>query len=164
MRFTVLLRSFTKASQRAFCRGRRPTQSNARRRSSALALESLEDRMTPSTLTVTSSADSGLGSLRNAIAAAASGDSIVFAKAVHAITLTTGELPISENLDIEGPGAGKLTISGDDASRVFHISGAVTVTIAGLTVADGQSSGQLPSSLVGVYSGDGSGAAGAAAF
>ena len=59
-----------------------------------------------------------------------------------------------------GPGPDKLTISGNDASRVFHISGAVNVTIADLTVADGQSSGQLPSSLVGVYEGDGSGAGG----
>ncbi len=50
---------------------------------------------------------------------------------------------ISKNLDIEGPGAGKLTINGNDtgfstASRVFDISGPVTVTISGLTVANGE--------------------------
>ncbi len=134
----------------------------ARRRSLApqLRLEMLEDRLTPSTLTVTSSADSGGGSLRSAIASAASGDTIVFAKSVHAITLTTGELAIAKSLDIEGPGADKLTISGNGVSRVFHIEGSSTVTIANLTVAHGQSSGQLPASVVGTYEGTGSGAGG----
>ena len=49
----------------------------------------------------------------------------------------------SKNLDIEGPGAGKLTINGNNASlamasRVFDISGSATVTIAGLTIANGE--------------------------
>ena len=39
-------------------------------------LETLEDRRCPSTLTVRTAADNGLGSLRAAIAAAAAGDSI----------------------------------------------------------------------------------------
>jgi len=134
----------------------------ARRMSPALHLkiEILEDRLTHSTLIVTNNADSGTGSLRAAIANAASGDTIVFAKSVHAITLTTAELAISKSLDIEGPGADKLTISGNNASRVFHIEGASTVTIANLTVAHGQSSGQLPASAVGTYEGTGSGAGG----
>src|SRR5262245_42996008 len=92
-------------------------------------LEALEDRLTPGTLTVTSNADSGPGSLRAAIAAAAGGDSIVFAPAVHAITLTTGELAISKSLNIQGPGPGLLAVSGNDAGRVFHTSGSVTVNI-----------------------------------
>ena len=75
-----------------------------------------------SPLTVTSGADSGPGSLRQAIADAAPGDTIVFAKNVHNITLTSGELDITKNLDIEGPGSNKLTISGNDHSRVFDIS------------------------------------------
>ena len=52
--------------------------------------------------------------------------------------LTGGELVINKNLDIEGPGANKLTVSGNHASRVFDIGGGVTVTIAGLTIANGQ--------------------------
>ena len=78
------------------------------------------------------------GSLRDAIANAVSGETIKFARSVHAITLTSGELAISTNLDIEGPGANKLTISGNNSSRVFDISGPNTVTIAGLTVANGK--------------------------
>jgi hypothetical protein len=145
MRFNLLLRRLNKASQWAFGRDRRRGQSNARPRSSALALESLEDRMTPSTLTVTNNADSGMGSLRYEIANAASGDTIVFKNNVHSITLTTGELAISKNLNIQGPGANRLTISGNDASRVFEIMGSANVAMSGLTVADGFVSGN-PSS------------------
>src|SRR5947209_9915502 len=72
-------------------------------------LEALEDRWLPSTLTVLNTADSGAGSLRAEIAAANPGDTIVFAKSVHTITLAS-ELVINKNLDIEGPGEAKLTV------------------------------------------------------
>jgi hypothetical protein len=102
-------------------------------------LERFEDRTLLSTLTVLNTKDSGAGSLRAAIAAASSGDTIVFAPSVRqrTITLTSGELSITKSLDIEGPGAAQLTISGNHASRVFDISGGVTVTIAGLSIANG---------------------------
>ena len=69
-------------------------------------LEGLEDRTVLSTLTVTNALDSGAGSLRAAIKAASSGDTIVFASSLNGqtITLTSGELAISKSLDIEGPG------------------------------------------------------------
>ena len=87
-----------------------------------------------STLTVTSGADSGPGTLRQAIVDAADPATRSFAKKVNTITLTTGELDIAKNLDIEGPGAKKLTISGNDVSRVFAISAGETVTIGGLRI------------------------------
>src|ERR1700704_4478419 len=71
------------AGQRAACRPR---------------LEALENRWLPSTLTVLNNLDSGPGSLRAEIAAAQSGDQIVFAKSVHEITLTSGQLVINKNL------------------------------------------------------------------
>ena len=40
-----------------------------------------------------------------------------------------GELPISDSVTINGPGANKLSVSGDDAYRVFDISNNATVTI-----------------------------------
>ena len=94
-------------------------------------------------LTVTSPADGGVGTLRDAIADARrpANDTIDFATDDPTITLTSGELAIAKNLDIEGPGANKLTISGNDHSRVFDISPGETVTIAGLTIADGLATG-----------------------
>jgi hypothetical protein len=113
-----------------------------------LKLEFLENRLTlsGSPVLVTSSADSGAGSLRAAIGSAVSGETIEFAPYVHAITLTSGDLVISQNLDIEGPGACKLTISGNDASRVFDITKGATVTISDLKIADGMVDTPLESS------------------
>jgi hypothetical protein len=81
---------------------------------------------------------SGLnGSLRYCIIQAAAGDRITFG-VQGTITLTNGQLAISRNLDLEGPGAGQLAVSGNPYSRVFDIGGGVTVTIAGLTIANGR--------------------------
>jgi hypothetical protein len=103
-------------------------------------LESLEDRTVPSTLTVLNNLDSGPGSLRDTISKANSGDTIVFAPSLagQTITLTSGELAINNSLDIEGPGASLLTVSGNDQFRVFDISQGATVTLAGLTITHGQ--------------------------
>jgi hypothetical protein len=103
-------------------------------------LEVFEDRTVPSVLTVMNTLDSGTGSLRDMIAAAKSNDSIVFDPSLNSqpITLTSGELAITKSLDIEGLGASQLTISGNDASRVFDISRGSVVTIAGLTITHGR--------------------------
>ncbi len=77
------------------------------------------------------------------IADAQNGDQIVFDDGPHGqtITPTSGELALGKDLDIKGPGADALTISGNHAGRVFDVSGGVTVTIAGLTIADGEVGG-----------------------
>ena len=123
---------------RELCRSE-ASHSVRRRRQFRPTFEGLECRTVLSTLTVLNNHDSGPGSLRDTIAAAGGGDTIVFARQLdgQTITLTGGELTITKSLDIEGPGASRLTISGDHSSRVFDISGGVTVTIAGLTIADG---------------------------
>jgi len=90
------------------------------------------------TLTVTNTNDSGPGSLRQAIADAASGDIIAFAPGLTGtITLTSGELSINKDLTIIGPGAASLAISGNNASRVFRIFNGVTVSIYGVTIRNG---------------------------
>ncbi len=54
------------------------------------------------------------------------------------ITLTSGALDISKNLQIDGPGAGELTVSGGGTSAVFAITADdLNVTISGLTIANG---------------------------
>src|SRR5262245_53088596 len=79
------------------------------------------------------------------MAAAQSGDTITFDPSLRnkTITLTSGQLLVNKSLDIEGPGANALTISGNSTSRVFHISSGATVTLAGLTVANGATVGGL---------------------
>ncbi len=57
------------------------------------------------------------------------------------ITLTNGELQITDDLTINGLGADELTVSGNNASRVFNVddgtSDEIVVVIDGLTIADG---------------------------
>jgi hypothetical protein len=105
-------------------------------------LEVLEDRCQPSTFTVLNLNDSGPDSLRAAVAAANANpgaDAIDFAT-TGTIALTTGQLEITDSLTINGPGAGALTVSGNDASRVFNITGSTTdVDIRDLTIAHGAS-------------------------
>ncbi len=92
------------------------------------------------TLHVTSTADSGAGTLRDQVTAASSGDTIVF-DLTGTITLTSGEIAFNKDLTFTGPGASALTISGNDASRVFDITGGSAVTISGLTIAHGSDAG-----------------------
>ena len=88
---------------------------------------------------VTSTDDSGPGSLRQTIADAVDGDTITFSLSYPAtITLTSGELVIDKGITIAGPGANVLTVNANGTSRVFHISPNKTVTIAGLTITGGK--------------------------
>jgi uncharacterized repeat protein (TIGR01451 family) len=90
------------------------------------------------TLVVTNTNDSGPGSLRQAINDAVSGDTITFSPEVSGtITLTSGELTVNRDLTITGPSSTNLAISGNRASRVLSITTGVSVTLSGLSVADG---------------------------
>jgi hypothetical protein len=90
------------------------------------------------TLTVTNLNDRGPGSLRQAIAAAAPGDTITFQAGLSGtITLTSGQLTLAKDLTLAGPGADVLAISGNYRSRVLEIRPGVTAVIEGLTIRDG---------------------------
>src|SRR3954454_16605400 len=97
------------------------------------------------TFTVTNLNDSGAGSLRDAVASAnttAGADVITFQPGLTGtILLTTGELSLYDAVDIQGPGAATITVSGNNASRIFYIysvaNAPIDVTISGLTVTNG---------------------------
>ena len=86
------------------------------------------------TITVTNLNDSGAGSLRQAIADAAAGDTIDFG-VTGTITLTAG-LVINKNLNIQGPGAANLAIDGNNTVTVIDVR-FVTVEMSGLTIQNG---------------------------
>ena len=96
------------------------------------------------TLTVTSSGDSGTGTLRQAIldASSSGGDTINF-DLTGTITLTSGQLFITKNLTISGPGANVLTVrrspaGGTSEFRIFSIGSGSNVTISDLTIRNGR--------------------------
>lgn len=96
------------------------------------------------TFNVTNLNDSGAGSLRQAIEdanGAAGADAVTFqAGLTGTITLTTGQLAITDSVDVQGPGAAAITVSGNNASRVFYLyngSALIDVTISGLTITGG---------------------------
>ncbi|MGE5213527.1 MAG: choice-of-anchor Q domain-containing protein [Nitrospirota bacterium] len=91
-------------------------------------------------ITVTNTNDSGPGSLRNALAIANNGDTIQFA-VTGTIGLTTGELVVDKSVTISGPGAANLAIDGNAQSRVFHITPGTAASISGVTIANGDASG-----------------------
>ncbi len=91
------------------------------------------------TWTVTSTTDSGPGSLRAALGMAQSGDTINFNLTYPAtITLTSGYLSIGTNVTVSGPGAANLFISGSgEIFGVFYVTGGITATISGVTIENG---------------------------
>jgi predicted outer membrane repeat protein len=106
-------------------------------------LQALEGRECPSTLTVTSAADSGAGSLRAEIGKAHNGDTVVFAPSLsgRTINLTSGELLIQKNVTIQGLGASQLTVSAGGHSRVFEVAAKYGFAMSGLTISGGYVSG-----------------------
>jgi CSLREA domain-containing protein len=98
------------------------------------------------TLTVTKIKDTNDGvcdadcSLREAVVIAAPGDTIVFSALFNSpqtITLTKGQISIDKALMINGTGTGLLSVSGNNAGRIFYISSGAKVTMTGMKLRDG---------------------------
>ena len=102
-----------------------------------LSLERLEDRTLPSTVTVLNTNDSGPDSLRQAMLGASPGDTILFQQGLTGTIALSSTLAITENLTIEGPGSGALTISGQNTIQDFSVSNGVSATISGVSIANG---------------------------
>src|SRR5918999_1898939 len=103
------------------------------------------DRPLAATFTVTNLNNAGPGSLRRAVSdanASAGPDNVVFAPGLTGtITLTSGEIVITGSLVVHGPGAGLLTVNGNDLSRIFLVqnaaAAAIDVVLSGLTLTRG---------------------------
>ena len=94
---------------------------------------------------VWTSADSGPGSLRQAIADAAPGDTLYFGGNLSGQTITlSSTLVITKNLTIDGVGlVTPVAISGNNAVRVVLVSNNARVTLANLTLTHGKDSGSF---------------------
>jgi CSLREA domain-containing protein len=99
------------------------------------------------TLTVTKIEDTNDGvcdadcSLREAVAAAAPDDTIVFSSLFNSpqtITLTLGQIIIDKNLTINGTGRDLLVVSGNLLGRIFNINGGLNVAMTGMNLRDGK--------------------------
>jgi len=102
----------------------------------------------PATFTVTNLLDSGPGSLRQAIlnanANSPAADTINFqAGLTGTITLTSGQMIVSDSLTINGPGANVISVSGNNASRIFQFNSGQTVSLSGLTLTAGSVGGMV---------------------
>jgi CSLREA domain-containing protein len=99
------------------------------------------------TLTVTKIVDTNDGvcdadcSLREAVAAALAGDTVAFStlfQTPQTIVLTGGQIEVTHNLTIAGPGLNLLSISGNDLSRVFYVSGGANLSLNGVVLEHGK--------------------------
>ena len=91
------------------------------------------------TVDVTTCDDDGPGSLRAAVAAAASGDIIdLTALSCSTITLTTGFIAVAQDdLSLIGPGPALLAIDAGGSSGLIRHAGSGTLAISGVTISNG---------------------------
>ena len=83
--------------------------------------------------TVTTTADSGAGSLRAVVAA---GGTVTFGVS-GTIILTSGAIAIPSGTTITGPGANQLTVDGSNAGRIFTVAAGASANVSGLTLTHG---------------------------
>ena len=93
----------------------------------------------PTDLVVTTLADSGEGSLRDALGRIAEGGTITFdpSLAGGTMTLTSGQLAIDGSVTVDASAAAPVTISAGGASRVLQVAAGAQVSMNDLVLRDG---------------------------
>ena len=113
----------------------------------AMAMLFAASAVSAASITVTSAADSGPGSLRDALANALDGDEVTFAipvedagydaaSGIWTITLTGGEIVFEKSLAIKGGGA--IILDGNNANRILYCKSKAALTLAGLAFRNGR--------------------------
>ena len=123
-----------------------------------MPIEILENRIAPAAILVVNTADSGQGSLRDAINAANSnGDNILFANGLHGTIALKSPLPtISTSMTIGGTTKYSITIDGRNTNQIFSIFSPISpidVNLIGMTLTRGSSSGGGGALYVSDYTG-----------
>jgi hypothetical protein len=115
-----------------------------------IPLDQLEARAVPAVVTfnVTSLADSGPGTLRDAIAqadgGAASNKYVINIEKTGTITLESALPDLSRNITIKGLGSSNSTVQRDTSAPgfgIFKVDAGETVSLSGLTIARGDTNG-----------------------
>ncbi|MEA2375405.1 MAG: hypothetical protein QOD53_1868, partial [Thermoleophilaceae bacterium] len=99
---------------------------------SLLACLALAAPASATTRTVSTTADSGGGSLRATVAASGNGDKVVVPAGTY--TLTSAQIPIAKSIEVEGAGSGSTTIAGNGADRIFDLQNTGAVKISKLAL------------------------------
>ena len=93
----------------------------------------------PTDLVVTTLADSGAGSLRDAIGRIADGGTITFdpSLADGTVTLTSGQITVDSSVTVDASAAAPVTISAGGASRVIQVVAGAQVAMNDVVIRDG---------------------------
>lgn len=91
------------------------------------------------TITVSSTADSGPGSLRRALGSVCLGGTVALdpSLAGQTISLTSGPLTLDKNVSIDGSAAPGAAVNGGGTDRVLIVNAGVTASVKGLTLTNG---------------------------
>ncbi len=102
--------------------------------------------------TVNNTNNAGVGSLRDAVATTPPGGTVDFDPSLAGSTIVLStQIVINKNLTIAGPGPGQVTVSGNNVTRIFNITGGNEVAISGLRFINGFVTGgglQLGSAII----------------
>jgi hypothetical protein len=131
-------RSIVRARNRQISKGR--ARRAALGTAAAIGVAVLAPDAHAATFEVTNLGDSGAGSLRDAIDqanGAAGADTITFQSGLSGTIAVAGQMDVTDELTISGPGPGAITLDGGDATRILYASGVSSVSISGLTLTDG---------------------------